>query len=1844
MARFGVKTTELNETFIIGANDYLKVSVWNGTDYESRKIRTSSFTTLVSGVVTGVFVTADEAAFWQLNSERVDSNYLNWNSAFTSAIIHNSQIDYLSATIDLNKTTINNELIVVSGNLYSIIANTSANVYDINHSELVTVSGNLYTLIGTTSADLYSILHSELIEVSGDLYDLITAISGNITVGLPHNTLSGLQGGGVNDYQHLSSIQVNELESVYSNVNVNSAGWMNVQSLMNSNSGTWNETNSVVAQNSATWLNTESAFAATSSKYEAVYSTVNTISAGLLNTETQVNNLSSSWIQTNSIVNTNSASWENIEVVVNTNSAAWSLDTEPVLSTVSAKYDAVYATVNANSANWENIESTVSNISAGLLNTQTLVNNTSSAWNQTNSFVTTNSAGLENIESVVSSNSAAWLNAEPAFNLLSSKYEASYSTINSSSASWNNIQSLVNTNSAHWNLDTEPVLSTLSAKYESVYSTVNNTSAGLMNVETQVNNLSSAWNQTNSIVASNSSAWNIDTEPILSTVSAKYDAVYATVNSNSSNWNTAYSNSNNVYSTVNNISAGLLNTQTIVNNTSSAWNQTNSIVSINSAGWMNIESVVNANSALWILSGSNGEPAFANVSAGLLNTQSIVVTNSATWGTAVGGEPAFKAVSGGLLNTQTQFNNLSASWIQTNSIVSTNSAGWMNVESIVNTNSALWILSGSNGEPAFASVSAGLLNTQTIVNNTSANWNTAYTTANNVYSTVNSNSSTWGTGTGGEPAFKALSAKYEAVYSTVNNNSAGWENIETIVSVNSSIWTNCASGDFLPLDGTRAMSGDILASDPIYTLGSSLNPFGSLYLSTSSIYLNNEKLRADHIVYPNLSGNYFSHNPTVYHTITHMWSAGKVHGFELVDNGNGSVSLSSGDIFLRDLDSADPLGNLIEVHVDSVSNISLTNNETNYIYADYNNGNPTINVTTDITTISCRSKCSLYIITRVDNTLLYYDIGNYASDFDAKYAKKKATQNWFEYGSGCITSESDTRKLDISAGSFYFINERIALSGFNTNTGTDTFTYIYKSGSSTFTRLSGQTTINNTQYNRLADNTLQTLGTSNYGVHWVYLALDTPTKIFVIYGQADYQHLEEARVASVPEASNLPPEIHSSSTGVLVAKIIIRNGSTNFTEILNPFGTVFTSTAATQHNGLVGLQGGTVDEYYHLTNVQLNNLNSTYSIVNSNSAGWENIETIFNNTSSSWNQTNSIVSTNSANWNLDTEPILSTISGGLLNTQTIVNSNSATWSSVIALSTKLYLQNEVTADPTGWEDPDNITVTYDKTNRTITLNHPTNLYYQYRGDRKSLTNPWTSSAHDDISGKFFLYSANGNTPTWSMTPWDFKSLLVAIAVKNGEDFAMREVHGTMPYTDHQNAHFNIGTYKDQLDGNNGLASLVLSAGSFSIRPTSPTDADNTPFVIAGNIWDEDCKTFIPSLTATTYPQLSFTGSDAYVIQTSASIVRHTGTTVGTGNPVYNSYSNGTYAYTNYSNGNFGVVYLLGIPVTADSDSQAFRYLWLQGQKIYTSQTAAEADDPRAMVLGSFASLFPEIAYIARIVIRYQTTYNNATGRFRIEAVNYLFGGKSAFLSVGGFTPSDHNTLTGRSDANAHPATAISYSDTNVDLTLTSLSGKVDNVYSTVNSNSAAWNLDTEPILSTISGGLLNTQTIVNNTSANWNTAYSTANNVYSTVNSNSSTWASPTNITLSWPSNNNANGIKESITVGESVVFGNTLYLSGVQWFNSDADLTTQMPIKRMALESKSAGQSCISLVNGIARNDSWTWTVGNISGIIYASTTSGVMTQTIPTGTGDQIQIVGYALSANVIEFCPSLVIAEVK
>jgi hypothetical protein len=103
---------------------------------------------------------------------------------------------------------------------------------------------------------------------------------------------------------------------------------------------------------------------------------------------------------------------------------------------------------------------------------------------------------------------------------------------------------------------------------------------------------------------------------------------------------------------------------------------------------------------------------------------------------------------------------------------------------------------------------------------------------------------------------------------------------------------------------------------------------------------------------------------------------------------------------------------------------------------------------------------------------------------------------------------------------------------------------------------------------------------------------------------------------------------------------------------------------------------------------------------------------------------------------------------------------------------------------------------------------------------------------------------------------------------------------------------------------------------------------------------------------------------------------------------------------------------------------------------------------------------------------------------------------------------------------------------------------------------------------------------------------------------------------------------------------GSALYMASDGNFEeASANNSSTMPCTALALETDTGSKKVLLL--GFMRKDAWNWLPGDI---LYISTTSGTLTQTTISGSGEQSQIVGYATHADRIYFNPNLILAEIE
>lgn len=104
------------------------------------------------------------------------------------------------------------------------------------------------------------------------------------------------------------------------------------------------------------------------------------------------------------------------------------------------------------------------------------------------------------------------------------------------------------------------------------------------------------------------------------------------------------------------------------------------------------------------------------------------------------------------------------------------------------------------------------------------------------------------------------------------------------------------------------------------------------------------------------------------------------------------------------------------------------------------------------------------------------------------------------------------------------------------------------------------------------------------------------------------------------------------------------------------------------------------------------------------------------------------------------------------------------------------------------------------------------------------------------------------------------------------------------------------------------------------------------------------------------------------------------------------------------------------------------------------------------------------------------------------------------------------------------------------------------------------------------------------------------------------------------------------LNAGATIAQWETVYLDGSStWQLADANGTNTYPSRGMAVAAYVSTNPATILVRGTVRNDAWNWTPG---GTIYLSGTAGGLTQTAPSASGDKVQQVGFALTADIAFF----------
>ncbi len=333
----------------------------------------------------------------------------------------------------------------------------------------------------------------------------------------------------------------------------------------------------------------------------------------------------------------------------------------------------------------------------------------------------------------------------------------------------------------------------------------------------------------------------------------------------------------------------------------------------------------------------------------------------------------------------------------------------------------------------------------------------------------------------------------------------------------------------------------------------------------------------------NLSPTY----TTVQHWSNTMQSASIITGGLITDSGSGQVDVSAATGIIKT--TASDIGANVFFNYAGDTNFVLTNNDLNFLYLTYVDADnaPTLAVTLDDANINEQTEILLGWVYREDNVVHILNLGGRFENSLARQQIHDHEVHGFERATGLVLSTDASRNVLYTEGIVYSFITRFTIQAFDSS-GASRFSYFYRASPSGWTEVTNQSVINNANYDD-GDGTLGTLTSNRYGVHWVYAEPNGHT--YILYGWGDYKRAE-AEDASPP--SSVPFHVHSMC--ILIGKIIVKEG-TNTTTVASAFDIKFTATGVDDHNDLSNLQGGSADQYYHLTAAELAEIavNTTHS-------------------------------------------------------------------------------------------------------------------------------------------------------------------------------------------------------------------------------------------------------------------------------------------------------------------------------------------------------------------------------------------------------------------------------------------------------------------------------------------------------------------------------------------------------------------------------------------------------------------------------------------------------------------------
>ena len=254
-----------------------------------------------------------------------------------------------------------------------------------------------------------------------------------------------------------------------------------------------------------------------------------------------------------------------------------------------------------------------------------------------------------------------------------------------------------------------------------------------------------------------------------------------------------------------------------------------------------------------------------------------------------------------------------------------------------------------------------------------------------------------------------------------------------------------------------------------------------------------------------------------------------------------------------------------------------------FVCLDYNSDTPQITIST--TRPNGQTIISIgQILKDGDDVIHYLNSGNRLVSGVHKLHVRAADLRNTEIASGMTIADEGSKQFSIAEGIIYKGINRFTFAGLDTSLSANVFTYVYYANLPVddWVYVPDQTEINVDKYNSLISGT-GLADCNKYKCDWVFVHPDDG-HIYVVYGQDNLNlaGISDSKVPTLPDLID--------TFGILIGRIIIEGTVATFERIEMIQNITFNPQVVIDHNDNSNIQGGTTDEYYHLTSADYTEL------------------------------------------------------------------------------------------------------------------------------------------------------------------------------------------------------------------------------------------------------------------------------------------------------------------------------------------------------------------------------------------------------------------------------------------------------------------------------------------------------------------------------------------------------------------------------------------------------------------------------------------------------------------------------